>query len=56
MGEYEDRHLRDCLKSQARLCERIAASTWDDEVASRLEKLAQECRADANPVEKKHRI
>jgi Flp pilus assembly pilin Flp len=37
------KRVADCLKGQARLCKRIASECWNEETASKFERLAQEC-------------
>ena len=39
--------MAECLKAQARLCERIASECWSEEIAGKFERLAQECNEGA---------
>ena len=52
---FDRDHLADCLLAQAHLCERIAARCWDEQVAAKYKKLAQECR-DAEKEERAHSV
>jgi hypothetical protein len=35
--------MAECLKAQARLCERIASECWSEKIAGKFKRLAQEC-------------
>lgn len=43
MKRYEAKHVRDCLLAEARLCEHLAAASWDEAAAQRLRQMAKEC-------------
>jgi hypothetical protein len=47
MTAYDRQRMHDCLVAQARLCERMAAESWDEIAAAKFIRLAKECHASA---------
>jgi hypothetical protein len=43
-SEYERRQLTECLLAQAKLCERIAEQSQDEETAKRFRQMSKECK------------
>jgi hypothetical protein len=48
--------MADCLRAQARICERIASECWNEETAGKFETLARKCNAAAAGTESENTV